>query len=404
MPATSGRAFLSHASVRLSRQLVLVSACVAACAGSASQGQGVGAAAIDTVNGVIRVRNAARPMCVTPARVERDLTIGTASGDTAYELAKVWDVAVDEQGGIYVADAGRRQVMAYDSAGRFRRIIGRSGEGPGEFRAPTGVEWRDGRLAVLDYVVSRVSFFTADGAVIRDTTLRGVRYPGGFAWSTSHRLVVQVGPNWMSPPVPGQYGIGRLLSVGLGTANAVDTLVVWSDSGASAHYGAPGVSLVAEIPFGARAVWAPSQDGGAFFAGGSEYTIRQYGPDGTVKRDIQRQYAAVLVSARERDSVQARVASYDRRLAQRIRVPSRKPAVRALQLDDRSRLWVRVSTDREGPDQQWDVFVPDGTYSFALFLPAGGDVKLIRGSHIYAVTTDSLGVMRIERHRFRAPC
>ncbi|MGH7426950.1 MAG: 6-bladed beta-propeller [Candidatus Methylomirabilaceae bacterium] len=390
--------------MRRSLRLVLACACLAACVGGASEGQGAWAAAIDTVNGVIRVRNPARPRCVTPGHVERDLTIGTASGDASYEFAKVWDVAADERGGIYVADPGRREVLAYDSTGRFRRIIGRSGEGPGEFRAPTGVEWRDGVLAVLDYVVSRVSFFTADGVLVRDTTLRGVRYPGSFAWPMSHRLLVQVGPNWMSPPVPGEYGIGRLLSIGLGTTNALDTFVVWSDSGASAHFAAPGVSLVAEVPFGARAVWAPNHDGGVFFAKGTDYTIRQYGPDGAVRREIQRLHTRISVSARERDSVQARVASYDRRLAERIRVPPTKAAVRGLQVDDRGRLWVRVSRDREGQDQQWDVFVADGTYSFTLFLPAGGDVKLIHGSRIYAVATDSLGVAQVDRYRYSGPC
>jgi 6-bladed beta-propeller protein len=397
-----GCTFLSH-HVRRAVRVIAVLACLTACAES-SEGQAPWAAVTDTVNGVIRVRNPAHPRCATPGQTRRDLVIGATVGDTAYELAKVWDVAVDGRGGIYVADVGRREVLVYDSTGRFRRSIGRGGEGPGEFQVPSAIEWSDGLLAVLDYVVSRVSFFTADGVLVRDTLLRGVRFPGSFAWPAPHRLLIQVGPNWMSPPIPGQYGMGRLLSVALGSTSAVDTFVVWSDSGASAHFGAPGISLVAEIPFGARAVWAPTSDGGAFFAEGPEYVIRQYGHDGTVKRVIQRQYARVSISRWERDSVQARVTSYDPRLAARIQVPATKPAVRRLLTDERGRLWVRVSRDQEAEDQQWDVFATDGSYAFTVFVPAGGEVKLVRGSAMLAVAADSLGVPTVTRYRFRSRC
>lgn len=384
--------------------VLVACACFAACGSGANEPRGGWAGVIDTLDGVIYVRNPGAPLCAVPPPVERDLVIGGAPGGPAYEFDSVWDVEVDERGDIYVADPGRDEVLVYDSAGRFRQGIGREGDGPGEFRFPARLAWRDGRLAVLDRVHLRLSFFTSGGILLRDTMLQDLPYLSDFALPSPDGLLVQVGPSWMSPPVPGAYGVGRLLSVDLHTPATRDTLVEWSDSAAMAHYGAPGVSLVAEVPFGPRAFWAATHDGRVFFTEGVQYSISEYGRGGILVRKIERAYTLEPVGREERDSVQERIDTYDRRLRDRIRIPAQKPAVRGLRVDDRGRLWVRVSLEAESQGQQWDIFASDGTYRSAVLLPPGIDVKRIRGAHVYAVAKDPLGVARVVRFRYRLSC
>lgn len=74
----------------------------------------------------------------------------------------------DAAGNLYVMDAAAGRVVVLDSLGRLARIIGRRGEGPGEFdRATDLVVWRDGRLAVADLGQAAYKVFGLDGALER---------------------------------------------------------------------------------------------------------------------------------------------------------------------------------------------------------------------------------------------
>ena len=67
-----------------------------------------------------------------PRVVDPDLTIGLVEGDSAYLFGNVMSVVADGEGRVYVGDRIGATVRAYDSAGRFVRMIAREGGGPGE--------------------------------------------------------------------------------------------------------------------------------------------------------------------------------------------------------------------------------------------------------------------------------
>lgn len=74
------------------------------------------------------------------------------------------DLATDAQGYIYVADTKRHRIVKFDSAGNFVQQIGRPGQGPGELLYPVGVDIDDeGFVYVLDAGNSRVQVYTPDG-------------------------------------------------------------------------------------------------------------------------------------------------------------------------------------------------------------------------------------------------
>lgn len=65
---------------------------------------------------------------------------------------------------IYIADYGNNRIVVFDDDGRFIRVIGKKGQGPGEFAGPTGLcVMKDSRLAVADYGNNRIQIFKADG-------------------------------------------------------------------------------------------------------------------------------------------------------------------------------------------------------------------------------------------------
>lgn len=102
-------------------------------------------------------------------------------GNPPEALTEPTDVVTDPTNGdVYVAEShtdvedpnlvGR--ISVFDKNGKFLRIIGKAGTGPGEFRTPHGMEFdSQGRLIVADRHNHRIQVLTKDGKYITE-------YPG----------------------------------------------------------------------------------------------------------------------------------------------------------------------------------------------------------------------------------
>jgi len=64
---------------------------------------------------------------------------------------------------IYVLDRSDHAVRVYEKNGRFRKTIGRRGQGPGEFNTPSGFSILEGKLYVADSANARIQILTRDG-------------------------------------------------------------------------------------------------------------------------------------------------------------------------------------------------------------------------------------------------
>ena len=63
-------------------------------------------------------------------------------------------------GEFLVAEPQEGQINVYDTAGQLRRVVGRRGEGPGEFHLPIAARRTlDGGMVVADVALSRLTFF-----------------------------------------------------------------------------------------------------------------------------------------------------------------------------------------------------------------------------------------------------
>jgi len=65
-------------------------------------------------------------------------------------------------GELYVADTYAHDIKVFDAAGDLLRVLGRRGEGAGEFNFPTHLTWAKGELYVTDTLNSRVQVFSAE--------------------------------------------------------------------------------------------------------------------------------------------------------------------------------------------------------------------------------------------------
>jgi DNA-binding beta-propeller fold protein YncE len=77
------------------------------------------------------------------------------------------NVAIDDNGGIHVSDAGSFRVQSYTSDGEFVKGLGEHGDAPGQFARPKGVAVdSEGRFYVVDAAFSLVQMFDKKGDLL----------------------------------------------------------------------------------------------------------------------------------------------------------------------------------------------------------------------------------------------
>ena len=122
-------------------------------------------ATVDTVGDTITVRTTGGSLWGYPATLVEQASIGTIEGDDAYMLGNVGAIAVTPEGDVLVLDTQVPVVRKYDATGRHLMDIGRSGEGPGEFKSPEAMNvLPDGRIVVRDPGNARITVLNPDGS------------------------------------------------------------------------------------------------------------------------------------------------------------------------------------------------------------------------------------------------
>jgi len=130
---------------------------------------------ITTENGVRVVRNPKTPVAGpggAPAVVSlvEDLVIGNDTSREDHWFGFLNSLAVDASGNIYTVDPKNIRIRIFAPDGSLVKAFGRAGQGPGEFSGPGGIHVApDGTIAVTDVLNSRISYFTPEGAHLKDT-------------------------------------------------------------------------------------------------------------------------------------------------------------------------------------------------------------------------------------------
>ncbi len=131
--------------------------------------------------------------------LQRIVSLGTATGRGMIEeewTRVIWDA---EMG--YLTFAGAT-IKRFDEHGEFFGQIGRTGEGPGEFRAITDVQIVQGAIVALDYRNRSWSVFDRDGSFLRLHRYSGALGRGRFHVAGQDTVVV-AGMDTSSPDVVG---------------------------------------------------------------------------------------------------------------------------------------------------------------------------------------------------------
>jgi len=320
-------------------------------------------------------------------------TIGEESS-TPFLLGEVSGIAIDDSSRVYISDFQEPRVVVFSSRGRHLATIGRKGEGPGEFTAPTGpVIGPDGALYVRN--MEQVVRFTRDpasGIASRfDKTFTG---PTMAPWRSKLASVIDGQGRFYFPLEVGlrdgltHYAYRRY---GSRDGRKLDSLPVplyptsrssWASVMISEGTGrvVPGLSMV---PFHPVPSWTVSNRGTIISGPADRYELMETDSIGRVVRTLRRSIGPERIPPRVRgDSLRAlrrRIDSLPVPLSQvrgaseevkARRLPEYFPFYRSLVGTPSDELWVRRWTPPAMENSTVvDIFGANGNYAKTLVLP-----------------------------------
>ena len=334
-------------------------------------------------------------MAAQPAPVVRwrtTLTISDETDERAAELGKVFGLATDSAGNIYVADIDNAFLVVFGPDGRFRGQVGRKGRGPGEFQGPSGlvIDARQ-RLWVRD--TERISRFVRDprtGLLARyDTAFTQPVFPD---WYNARASRVAANGDYLHPAPSAAVGAQQRVLRYNARGTLAESLTVPRRPNETAGYARFAVSensgrMLRGLdvpPFTARPSWDVTPRGTILSTGGDRYEIQETDASGRVLRTIVRPVAPVPIVPAERAES---LAAMNRRIdsipvplskvegmsddVRARRLPTQYPAIQSLFAPPDGTTWVRrwAGADQRGTSV-FDVFDANGRMQHTVILPA----------------------------------
>lgn len=312
---------------------------------------------------------------------------------------------------VYVVDRLAHQVFQLDSLGKVLRVLGGAGNGPGELADPCcPVVVGDSILWVSSPRGRRVDGFPIEPSTGPPSriSLRGASgVPTGDRVGVRRDGIMVV--NTIESSAPGVYKL-VMLHVGQdGVLRRTFRPPPFSDSSGFAIGRWPdGREIPLSIPHGPTYIRVLGRDGSFAQVVTSEYHVRHFESDGSLRRVITRNVAGRALTRQERDDVEARRKQLDVSVRQdgaritHFPDPTHAPVLTDVWFDSEMRLWVETDTANAGM-RIADVYGRDGTLAFRAHWPMSVDLAdgAMRGTAAWGVRTTSLGEESVVRLVFK---
>ena len=349
------------------------------------------------------------------------LSVGELDGPEEYLFGRIASVARDGEGNLVVADGRAGEIRVFDARGRHLRTFGGKGEGPGEFQDLSGAWPVPGGIVGVDPRQQRIARFGAEGSLVATYRFTGIGEMGAFdnlGMAGSAMVLNQVRDMGMSSLE--QSSLERaaealeddgasvlFLRHGL-DGELVDTLAQRPGEKMLMRTSGSGDMMSVDllrVPFSRRPT-AVGSPGGAAVTGGGEYEVVLFGEDGVPRRIVRLVEAPPLRTdahleayvrssgnplLNDEASVRAMVEMY-----QGMPLPERLPAYTELLLADTGEIWARRYRMRGKSMDHWDVFAPDGVHLGRVNVPATFRIEEVGRGQAVGISTDELGVERVE--------
>jgi hypothetical protein len=347
---------------------------------------------VKTVDGVTVVSNGKKPVLVkgqsAKIKLTEELTIG-GGGIPDQSFSQVGTFVVDGEGGILALDMKEQKIKVFDRTGKFLRLFGKPGQGPGELGMASGIQlMSDNTLVVVDVTNRRLALFKPSGEFIKNISMSGTL---GLA-----NILLDSEGN----------GIGQEMGFAEGNAKMFFEIKKF-DANLKPLFSLDKIEFPIPIPgSGAKmnvlemmSIYQFDPADNIYYGRNANYEIKVYSPEGKHIRTIQKEYDRVKVTQADIDEILERIPNVATgfNLKEMISFPEYFPPFQFFLLDDQRRLYVRTFTKGKAKGEyEFDVFDPDGTF-IAQFITKS-DLRLWKAGKAYGIEETDEGYQVIKRY------
>ncbi len=336
-------------------------------------------------------------------------------GEPVHDSAQlVWDVvglARLDDGRVAILSSTGKQLLLFEPSGRLSRIIGRSGEGPGEFTRPEWLQYLPpDTLVVWDYFMTSIDHFDTTGVLVGER--RG-----------DHARLLELGIDGESFGFPIADGAFMAFMVG----REVDPELPWSDCSPREFWTFRANSEGQPISQGELSEWVPEE----YVLIDSTYSAHSLGCPAQVA--FGGHPPSIYIPARRRNEIHqfnlegslSRIIRRSTEVAPIVRstrgspegfgtvVVDTLPPFFDVVVDTEGYLWARSRSPETGLGDHWSVFSPEGRWLGVMPVPWGGGASGLCRGHGYTspcwvdrdffmiLRRDEFGVERVEGYRIR---
>lgn len=409
------------------RVLVLLGAC-----GDGSERIPSPAQFVDSA-GVAIVTNPSGAAIYATVAPEPVLSIGAIDGPAEVLFGRIVSVAVDGAGNLIVADGQMGEIRIFDASGGHLRTIGGPGEGPGEFRGLAGAWPTEGAVVAVDSRLRRITRFGPEGELLATATFQGpgeqpvirpirVAGPGLFlsrveslnlpslegAFSLEDALESISDPSGSRSEYLVRHNFQGIL---------IDTVTAVPGQATQTSAQGSGANLsiqILRLPFSSAATATASPEGRMAVTTGRSYEYSTYDPSGTMQRIVRLADEPPIrtdahLEAWVRGSTGGREPMDDTQVEAALRryrempLPERLPAWSSLLIADSGEIWARRFAIRGTETVRRDVFGADGGFLGQVVAPASLRIQHVAAGRVTVISTDDLGVERVEVYELHMP-
>jgi hypothetical protein len=344
----------------------------------------------------------------------------TIYGDTDEVLfGKMGDVAVDHLGRVFITDLRKLVIYAFEPAGQLTALLGRDGQGPGEFRSIQHLQIRGNILYAFDFWLNnRVSAFSLETLDVKKTIAlarnRGEYEELNGFYPSIAKLYVRNDytylatflssgnpsiSSWEHIEVQGLFYLldltGDISSKVMDFTHSVRTIIPFD--------GVPAMQFPL-TPFYGKALTVLSSDNLIYFAEPGQFLVKVYNPEGSYQSAFY--YPIDKIALTRKSTIEVGIpelgVSNPELFINNIgsmHLPETWPVLTDLKIDDHDRLWI-ATTVEDMSIYEWWVLEETGELITKFEWPRDEPIEVVKNGYIYTRQTDEeTGLQQIVRYR-----
>ena len=261
-----------------------------------------------------------------------------AQVDSLIRLKSSASIIEDKDKNIYVLDSRSQDIKKYDSSGHFQKIIGRKGQGPGEFHYPAIIFITNDTLMVYNNGSRKISKFNLDGRFYYEKAINSLFFQEGRLSPDSknfsyYYLRMGVGENKDEI----RHGISVLDLIGMKEKSPISsTQFTMADFMAGKFYPVDNI-----VPYCAGNEYFYRSDNSDH-----QYRLFGYDYDGNKKIGIKKSYRKIRFEDSEKEEYRTMKSKDLRKNFDDVKASEFKKAIHSVRVDKYGRVLVIPTIDR----------------------------------------------------------